>query len=69
MTPIQASAIQRIAAAVVESVDPNGTPDGHIYAMLMTQGCTLDQWVQLRDALVACGKIIKRGDLLFAGQS
>jgi len=39
---------------------------GTLYAVLMTYGCTMEQFEQLTSALVAAGKLEKRGQLYFA---
>ena len=55
--------------AVVDTVRASGkvgTPGGTLYAVLMTHGCTMEQFEQLMSALVAAGKLEKRGQLYFA---
>jgi hypothetical protein len=42
-----------------------GTPSGTIYAMLMSAGCSLEQFEQIMGALVAAGKVVKRGHVYF----
>ncbi len=59
-----------IVDAVIESVKvagPLGAPAGVMYAALMSQGCTLDQFNQLTGALVGMGKLRRQGDLFFLG--
>lgn len=60
-------AIQAVHETIVECGDA-GAPDGVIYAALMTQGCSLEQWERIRDLLVGSGLVEKRGNLLFAGR-
>ena len=57
-----------IADGVVDSIkegDPNdmGVPGGTIYAALMAQGCTLQQYEQLMGLLVDAGKVTREGQL------
>lgn len=71
MTPTanQLEAIRRIAAAIVETVKETGeqgAPSGIVYAALMSQGCTLDQYQSFISALVRTGKLRQEGDLLYA---
>jgi hypothetical protein len=70
MTKEQAvKAVQEIAASIIEAVKvagPMGAPGGTIYSALMAHGCTLSQYQQLMAALVAAGKLTKRGELYFA---
>lgn len=70
MTPQQAAALRAIADAIIETVkaaDPIiGAPGGHLYAALMSVGCTLHQFEQIMSALVRVGKLTKRGECYFA---
>ena len=64
-----ARALLAICDAVVAAVRAGGTlgtPGGTLYAVLMTYGCTMEQFEQLTTALVAAGKLEKRGQLYFA---
>ena len=66
MTQQQQQALKMIADAIVDSVKaagPLGAPAGTLYADLMAQGCTLDQFEKLMGALVAIGKLTKNGHL------
>jgi len=57
-----------VCDAVIDSVAAGGklgTPAGTLYAALMTQGCTLEQFDRLMGGLVDIGKLEKRGDLYF----
>jgi len=50
---------------VVETVKESGSmgaPGGIMYAALMAQGCTLEQFEQIMGALVNAGRISKSGD-------
>lgn len=61
--------LKAICDAIIESVKaggPLGTPGGTLYAALMAQGCTLQQFEQIMAALVSAGKLEKRGELYFA---
>jgi len=71
LTAEQAQALRRIVAMITETVaeaGPNGAPSGHLYAALMTAGCTLSQYQSLIGALVKTGHLVQRGDVLFAGK-
>ncbi len=68
MTPQQAQALKAIINAVTESVaaaGPLGAPGGPLYAALMTQGCTLNQFESLMGGLVRIGKLRKSGQCYF----
>ena len=70
MTKQQAAeAIRAMADAIVEAVKvagPMGAPGGTLYAAMMAHGLTLSQYQQFMSALVAAGKLTKRGELYFA---
>ena len=69
MTETQISALQMIAKAVLDTIremGPNGAPAGHLYAALMAQGCTMNQFEQIMSALVRTGKVTKEGHCYFA---
>ena len=53
--------LRDLAAAVIETLP---APSGHIYAALMTQGCTLTQYEQILDALTQTGLIRQDGQLI-----
>lgn len=66
MNPNQA--IKLIINSVVDSLkaNPSGTPEGSLYAVMMTQGCSLEQFNAIIGALCDAGMIRKQGNLLFA---
>ena len=69
MTLEQTKALRNIAVLVTEAVKesgPLGAPGGHIYAALMTQGCTLHQYEQIMAGLVRAGYLRKDGDCYHA---
>ena len=56
MTPQQIQAVRAIARAIVEAVREVGTaPAGPMYAALMGQGCTLNQFQQIMGQLTRAG--------------
>lgn len=63
-TSTQLNAMRVIVDLIMECIDPDGTPAGHLYAALMSAGCTLDQFNALIDGMVASGLIERRGDVL-----
>lgn len=69
LTSQQQANLNTIVRAVVESVNsagPLGAPGGHLYAALMSQGCTLNQFESLMSALIRAGKVTKQGECYFA---
>jgi hypothetical protein len=63
MTPQQIEAVRVIARAIVESVRDVGTaPAGPMYAALMGQGCTLNQFQQIMGQLVRAGFLTHDAD-------
>ena len=69
MNKQQVLALKMLCDAVVEAVGAGGTdgvPGGTLYAALMQQGCTLNQFESLMTALIRAGKVTKRGQLYFA---
>ena len=67
MTPNQAAALQHVAAAILEAVDAArklGAPSGVVYAALMGQGCTLEQYQKIISGLARAGMLDTAGDLL-----
>jgi len=66
MNPNQA--IKMIVDSVVQSLkaNPAGTPEGSLYAVMNSQGCTLEQFNAIIGALCDAGMIRKQGNLLFA---
>lgn len=68
----QYQAIALVLAAVIDAVKaagPTGAPGGILYAGLMSQGCTLNQFQGLMGMLVKMGKLRQEGDLYFAVES
>lgn len=60
--------LAKVVSAVVFSVGsagPEGVPGGTIYAALMTQGCTLEQFTKLMSIITASGLLVKKGELYF----
>jgi hypothetical protein len=56
MTPQQIQAVRAVARAIVQSVREVGTaPAGPMFAALMGQGCTLNQFTQIMGQLVRAG--------------
>ena len=56
MTPQQIQAVRAIARSIVAAVREVGTaPAGPMYAALMGQGCTLNQFQQIMGQLVRAG--------------
>ena len=65
----QADALRHIVSAVVETIresGPLGAPSGVLYAALMAQGCTLNQFESLMGALVRARAVRKQGECYFA---
>jgi hypothetical protein len=60
--------MRKILDAVIDAIKatPEGTPEGSLYALLLTQGCSLNQFQAIIGALCKAGKIRKEGHLLFA---
>jgi predicted transcriptional regulator len=61
MTPQQVKALQAVAKAIIESCK-TFAPGGVIYAALMAQGCTLNQFNQIMSQLVGAGMLTQDGD-------
>ncbi len=62
-------ALNLIALAIRDTVTAAGdmgAPSGHVYAALMTHGCTLDQYNQIISAMTRTGMIRQSGNLLLA---
>ncbi len=60
--------LELLMKAVLETVQecgPMGSPGGVIYAALMTQGITFDQYEIIMGVLVETKKVTKRGDCYF----
>lgn len=69
MTPQQAKALRVVCDIIMEAVNaagPMGAPGGHIYAGLMSAGCTFQQYEQLMAGLVRAGKLRKDGECYHA---
>lgn len=63
MTPAQLQALRTAARAIVEACDlPHGAPGGVLYAALMAQGCSLNQFTQIMAGLTSAGMVTKDGD-------
>jgi hypothetical protein len=65
MTPEQIRLIRQIADAIVATVreaGPQGAPGGVIYAALMAQGCTFNQFQSLMSGLLRTGRLALDGD-------
>ena len=68
MTNEQIAALKAVAKAITEAVaiaGPLGAPGGHLYAALMSAGCTLNQFEQIMSGLVSAGVLTKRGECYF----
>ncbi len=68
MTNEQITALRAIAKAITETValaGPLGAPGGHLYAALMSAGCTLSTFEQIMSGLVSAGVLTKRGECYF----
>lgn len=61
MTPQQVKALQSVAKAIIESCK-TFAPGGVIYAALMAQGCTLNQFEQIMGQLVNAGMLTQDGE-------
>ena len=66
--PTAKQLLKAIADAIITSVaaaGPMGCPSGTIYAALMTQGCTLEQYEAIMAGLVQAGMLTKKSHLYF----
>jgi len=64
----QERALLQVVLAVREAVAAAGAlgcPAGTVYAALMAQGCTIQQYEQIEALMLRTGAITKKGDLLF----
>jgi predicted transcriptional regulator len=61
MTKEQIRALQLIAKAVISACQ-TFAPGGVIYAALMSQGCSLNQYQQIMAQLVQAGMVTQSGD-------
>ena len=63
MTPQQIQAVRAVARSIVEAVREVGTaPAGPMYAALMGQGCTLNQFQQIMGQLTRAGFLTHDAD-------
>jgi len=73
MTVDQIKALRAIGNIVIVAVsvaDPHiGAPGGHIYAALMTAGCTLSQYQQIMSGLVRAGLLRQSGECYFVTET
>lgn len=53
----------------IETTGDTGIPSGHLYAYLMPTGITLDVYNKMESMLIASGRIVKRGDVLYYQKS
>ena len=68
-TSEQRAAVLQVADAVIQAVKAagsTGAPGGIIYAALMAQGCSLEQYEVLTRTLVNVGMLRKSGQLYYA---
>jgi hypothetical protein len=68
LTDAQRELLSKVVGAVLDAVKagmPTGAPGGVIYAGLMEQGCSFNQYTSLMAGLVRCGKLRQDGDLYF----
>ena len=67
-TAEQKRALIVIVSAITEAIKEAGelgAPGGVLYAALMSQGCTLNQFESIMGALVRLGRITKDGECYF----
>ena len=72
MTAEQIKMLRRIGRAILETVRESGqfgAPGGILYAALMEQGCTLDQFEQIMSGMVRAGVLTKEGECYHVGDS
>lgn len=70
MTSQQIAALRQIGRAIVESVraaGETGAPGGILYAALMAQGCTLNQFEQIMAGMVRARVLTQEGHVYFIG--
>jgi hypothetical protein len=61
----KATAAVNVLRAIVDAIrDAKTIPSGHLYAMLMSGGCTLSQYQSIEHTLIGSGLVRKSGDLL-----
>lgn len=62
----KAAAITGIIKCIGDTLKEAGcTPAGTLYAALMQQGCTLEQYQLIEDAFISAGKVKKVSNLLY----
>ena len=69
MSQNQMKALRAIADGIIQAckaAGPLGAPGGHIYAALMSQGCTLEQYNGIMAGIVGTGMLEKRGECYVA---
>jgi hypothetical protein len=70
MTNEQISVLRQIGRAILESVKEAGVlgaPGGIMYAAMMGQGCTLNQFEQIMSGMVRAGVLTKSGECYHVG--
>ena len=70
MTQTQIQTLRTIGKAILESVRAAGVlgaPGGIMYAALMAQGCTLNQFQQIMSGMVNAGVLEQHGDCYTGG--
>jgi len=70
MTQTQIQTLRTIGKAILESVRAAGVlgaPGGIMYAALMAQGCTLNQFQQIMSGMVNAGVLEQHGDCYTVG--
>lgn len=60
----QLAAIVRIIEESIGEAGPSGLPSGHLYAALMTQGCSLELYNEIIGTLEREGRIDRVFDIL-----
>lgn len=68
LTEKQRTALSQVIDAILDAVraaGPLGAPGGLIYAPLMAEGCTFNQYTSIMAGLVRHGKLRQDGDLYF----
>ena len=66
-TPTELRAMLSVIHGVLDAAHAGGTmgaPAGIMYAAMMAQGCTLDQFHQITSATQSAGLITRDGDLI-----
>jgi len=61
----QAQALRQVAKAVIDTVKESGdlgAPGGIMYAAMMAQGCTLEQFEAIMGGLIRAGRLSKSGE-------